>query len=396
MKKILPAIYRFLDHCLSLLILFLLFASVAVWNGKILGHDLSPVPSSPTADASLTDRPDANILRQLDIQPDQVSLERHDSATWEIIREDTHASLGYIVCTTPYARNVRGFAGKTPLYLYVSPELTLIQIAPGPHAETPSFYQKAFDGIVAQWKGKRQDEWNTFEVDAVTGATYTSLSLIQNIRNSLDAFTTHRTLWHQAPAIGWWRTVTVAGVLLLSFIAARNNRRHRLIRPLMLLLNVLVLGFWCGQFLSLSLLRGWITDGMDPLLNLPLLCILGVALLTSFFTHKRHYCTWVCPLGSLQSLAALLPLPKIKVNARTARFMTRLRIGAFGLLMTILWLGLGQTLLDYEPFTVFMLQSALPAVCILAGIIVVSSCFVPCLWCRALCPMGTLLDLSEK
>lgn len=49
-----------------------------------------------------------------------------------------------------------------------------------------------------------------------------------------------------------------------------------------LVLNVVVLGFWCGQFLSLSLLRGWIANGFDPIIYLPTLIILATAVLMPF------------------------------------------------------------------------------------------------------------------
>ena len=75
--------------------------------------------------------------------------------------------------------------------------------------------------------------------------------------------------------------------------------------------------------------------------------------------------------------------------------MGRIRFGVFALLMLLLWTGMGAAVLDYEPFTAFMVTTASPAVMALAAVFVVASCFVPKLWCRCVCPMGSLLDLSE-
>lgn len=396
MKKNKNKILNTLDHCLSLLIVFLLLSSISVWGGKFLGKDILNADNAPQSQSAANDTPDDDVLAALNLNPAAITMVQRDSATWQIVSKQDKKDLGHIVHTAPYARDIIGFAGATPLYIYVSPEQQILQIAPGKNEETPGFYRRAYEGIIPHWIGQDLEHGKDLEVDAVSGATYTSNALIHNVKNTLDFCTAHHTTVHKAPGIGWLRTAAVCLVLVLGLVAAKFNRRNRYIRPVMLTLNVLVLGFWCGQFLSLSLLRGWVTNGLDPLLSLPAVAILAVTILTSFFSHKHHYCTWVCPLGSLQSLSAMLPLPKIKVSAKVAKFMNRLRFYAFCILMAVLWLGLGGTVLDYEPFTAFMLDSALPAVSILAAMIVISSCFIPNLWCRALCPMGSLIDLSEK
>ena len=396
MKQFKTSIRRILDHCLSLLIVFLLLSSMAAWSGKLLGRDISG--SSTKVEHNKATDPSVNpaILSQLGLEPSLIQLTPRDSAIWTLTRQTDDEIIGYLISTTPYAPDVQGFAGPTPLYIYVSADHTIERITAGENAETPSFFDRAYEGIIPTWIGQDIDHCKELNVDAVSGATYTSNALIQNMRRALDSYSLEYKTWDKAPAIGWVRTVAVWAVLLLSLFAVRLNRRYRFFRPIMLLLNVIVLGFWCGQFLSLSLLRGWVSNGLDPLLNLPAVSLLVVAVFTSFVSHKHHYCSWVCPLGSLQTLTTLLPLPKIKVGPQVARFMSRLRFGLFCLLMTTLWLGFGSFILDYEPFTAFMLDAALPLVWVLAGLIVVTSCFIPHLWCRAFCPVGSLLDLSEK
>ena len=73
----------------------------------------------------------------------------------------------------------------------------------------------------------------------------------------------------------------MALVLLLGVWAAWKGRGKRWVRLGVLLFNVGVLGFWCGQFLSLSLLHGWIANGTDPLAFLATLLMLGVAVVAS-------------------------------------------------------------------------------------------------------------------
>lgn len=76
--------------------------------------------------------------------------------------------------------------------------------------------------------------------------------------------------------------------------------------------------------------------------------------------------------------------------------MSRVRMGVLSLLLLLLWTGVGGFLLNYEPFTFFAYQSVPPVVMVLGSLFVVASCFVPNLWCKACCPVGALLDLSDK
>lgn len=150
--------------------------------------------------------------------------------------------------------------------------------------------------------------------------------------------------------------------------------------------------------IPLSLLRGWITSGVDPLLYLPTVLVLLTALLLPLFGRKRHYCNWVCPYGSLQELVGRLPVPKIPVSPKAFRVMSKIRFGVLITLLFYLYIGFAHhfTVLDYEPFSAFQPSAAPLAVIILAGSFVVLSMFVPKLWCRCFCPLGSLLDLSEE
>ena len=55
-----------------------------------------------------------------------------------------------------------------------------------------------------------------------------------------------------------------------------------------------------------------------------------------------------------------------------------------------------MTVLEYEPFSAFMVVTAAPAVMILAGIFVVLGIFIPHPWCQCCCPVGAVLNLAEK
>lgn len=390
-------IVRTLKHAVSLLVVFLLLAATAVWTGRLLGHDIgAPQTASVRLNEGVTPPADEQ-LQALKLDAENFMLVPRDSASWTVINEADGAACGVVLSSVPYAGEVQGFAGPTPIYIYIDGEGKVRATALAENAETPDFMSRAAAGTLSHWCGLTPEAGKDLHVDAVTGATYTSKALVQNMQLTLAAYTAARTADVTVePVIGWPRTVAVWVVLLLGMISAWRFRGKKWLRIVVLALNVGVLGFWCGQFLSISLLRGWISNGLDPVAYLPTVSVLAVAVLLPFAGRHRHYCTWVCPFGSLQELAGRLPFPKIHCTQKTYKMMGVVRMVVLSVLLVLLWTGMGGALLDYEPFMAFVPEVALPAVIVLAAVFVVASCFVPNVWCKTFCPVGALLDMADK
>lgn len=387
-----PSLHRVLSRMLSLLIIFLMLSAAAVWTRHLYGRPIGQQSAQPPTTSRM---PPATLLKALQLDADNVQLIVCDSASWQVVSKENQ-QLGTLISSAPYASQVKGFAGPTPLFLFLDTSGKIQAITSEENAETPHFFRRAQESLLPHWLGLTAEAGANLQVDAVSGATFSSRAIIENIRQTLQARAVAQQQTGQTPVIGWGRTAAVLSVLLFGIFTAWRLRGNRMARLVVLVLNVGVLGFWCGQFLSLSLLRGWIAHGLDPLAYLPTLAVLFIALLLPFLGKKHYYCTWVCPFGSLQELTARLPLPKIQVSPSVYRWMKRIRWTALALLLLLLWTGLGGFLLDYEPFTAFLVTTVSPVVLILGALFILSSCFVPRLWCHSLCPMGALLDLSDQ
>lgn len=392
MQKNIDKYIPLFERLLSLLIVFLLLAGTVVWSGKIFGRQIGTSAANDSVTTTIA-APDAEELLQLGLQ--EAQLEAVDSAAWEVTDKEG-VVLGTIVSTAPYAKDVTGFAGPTPLYLFLSPDNIVKAVASADNAESPDFFRKASNGIFAQIVGLSTIDAQGKRVDAVTGATFSSNAIIANVKQTLsERAKANQKKVKTKPTIGWGKTCAVAAVLLLGILASWRLRGIKPVRLAILILNVSITGFWCGQFLSVSMLRGWIQNGLDPILYLPAVLMLLVAIVMPFFKHPHHHCLWVCPFGSLQELAYYLPLPKVRVSKPVFKLMRLTRTLALALLLLMLWMGIGASVLDYEPFTAFMLSTATPAVLVLATLFIIASIFIPHPWCRCLCPMGTLLEFSE-
>lgn len=390
LKKLLPTIERLF----SLMVVFLMLSATTLWTGRFLGKEWGTHEETVSVEQAVTESPTKEQLSDLGIE-DKLLVPR-DSASWYVYTPAKDKKLGILLSSAPYSRDVVGFAGATPLYIFLDGNNKVKGITPGENLETGSFFHRASEGILHHWYNLPADEALALEVDAVTGATYSSHALIENTRNALAAYTSSVNVDNSKPVIGWVRTIAlfiVMGIGIFASYRLRGNKKWRLV---VLVLNVGVTGFWCGQFLSVSILKGWIENGTHFVQYLPTLVMLAIAILMPYLGRPNHYCTWVCPYGSLQELAWFLPVPKVKIGAKMYRIMSYIRTGVLMVLMLMLWMGYGVFLLDYEPFSAFIFTTAAPAVIVLAAAFVILGIFIPHPWCRCLCPVGALLNLAEE
>lgn len=88
--------------------------------------------------------------------------------------------------TTKLGADVIGFNGPTPVEISVYKGV-ITQIKALPNQESPRYLQTVLDsGLLGKLVGKTVEEAKDTELDAVTGATYTSEAMIKNIRLGLE------------------------------------------------------------------------------------------------------------------------------------------------------------------------------------------------------------------
>ena len=93
------------------------------------------------------------------------------------------------VNTTTLGAKIIGYNGPTPLEISVfQGQITSIKALP--NQETPRYMQRVLEsGLLERLEGKTLEEAAQTQLDAVTGATFTSEAMIQNIRLGLEQAT---------------------------------------------------------------------------------------------------------------------------------------------------------------------------------------------------------------
>lgn len=347
---------------LSLLTCFLMLMAVSVVrDGKVLGHSLKNEPAVAKASS--------DTLR-------------------------TTADGTIIINTTYLAKDVTGFGGNVPLEVYVK-DGRIVNIKALPNHESPEFFGLA-SSLFSQWKGKTLDGAAAQKVDGVSGATFSSKAIIANMQRAIayaqkSAANDH---WYSRLDLSAKSLVALLVALMAAIIPLfYKNKTWRVIQQI---LNVGVLGFWCGSFVSYANLISFTSNGLDVLAMPVATVLLIVAFVYPLFGQRSYYCANVCPFGSLQEIVGHCVPYKVKMQPKTVRRLDVFRQVLWAVLMFCLWTGVWFGWVDYEPFSAFILQSASWAVIVLAGCFIVLSAVVPRPYCRFVCPTGTLLRMSQS
>ena len=371
----------FWARLLSLVVVVLILAAAAILrDGRILGHDLREAHEA-TAQKNDT----------LEVMPDGA----------------------FVVNTKPLAKDVQGYGGPVPLKIHIK-DGRVAAVEAEPNAESPDFFNRAKE-LLNHWQNKSVDEALAEEVDAVSGATFSSKAIIANMQRGL-AYAKQHGQWGEDGSVGALGTsaspieggsagaletsappiVALIAVLLGAVVPLfYNNRRLHLVQ---LAVNVVVLGLWTGTFVSytlfLRIFAGGVSLSAIGALAAPLLMLI-VALIYPLAGRSGHYCANVCPFGSAQELAGKLSRRKLRITPRVLKLLSVLRNLLWGVLMALLLTGTCTAWIDYELFTAFLYSSASVWVIVLAALFLVLSVWVPRPYCRFVCPTGALIKSVE-
>jgi uncharacterized protein with FMN-binding domain len=374
----------FVARLLSLVVVVLILAAAAILrDGRILGHDLREAH-------------EAKALKNdtLEVTPDGA----------------------FVVNTKALAKDVQGYGGPVPLKIHIK-DGRVAAVEAEPNAESPDFFNRAKE-LLNHWQNKSVDEALAEEVDAVSGATFSSKAIIANMQRGL-AYAKQHGQWGEDGSVGALETsappivgsggnsvgaletgaspIVALVVVLLGAVVPLfyNNRRLHLVQ---LAVNVVVLGLWTGTFVSytlfLRIFAGGVSLSTIGALAAPLLMLI-VALIYPLAGRSGHYCANVCPFGSAQELAGKLSRRKLRITPRVLKLLSVLRNLLWGVLMALLLTGTCTAWIDYELFTAFLYSSASVWVTVLAALFLVLSVWVPRPYCRFVCPTGALVKSVE-
>ncbi len=350
--------------------------------------------------------PDPATLEEVQrVFPTAASLKPDaDRSDWLHVLDSAGNPLGFVLRTSPFAENVRGYSGPTEALVALdNTRRTVLSVRLRSSYDTPEYVERVRndDDYLKSLAGRTIDDWasldfSTSGIEGVSGATQTSYGLAEGIRRRLNEEVSPRP--GAAPTSAWkprdlGLLAVVAGGLLLTLVPRLGGRRLRLLWQIIL---VAVFGFWLGDMLSISLVAGWSRSGLPTATAPGLVALAAVALIVPWTTRRQVYCHAICPHGAVQEWLGRAQ----RFHIRIPRPLNRI-LGWLPALLLTASLVLAITrprfnLAQLEPFDAWVLGAAAVVSFIVAIVGLVASVFIPQAYCRFGCPTGALLKLVRS
>ena len=93
----------------------------------------------------------------------------------------------YVVNSTTLAQDVEGYAGTTPVEVYIKKN-KIVKVEALKSQETPKYNAKVKKQMLPLYEGMNVKSGKVQDVDAVTGATFTSKAMHENISRAVDYY----------------------------------------------------------------------------------------------------------------------------------------------------------------------------------------------------------------
>jgi len=97
----------------------------------------------------------------------------------------------YVVNTTTLAEDVKGYIESTPVEIYIKGN-KIVKVVMLKNQETPKYNARVKNQMVPLYEGKKISKKSTVEVDGITGATFTSDAVKENVKRGLEYYWKHK------------------------------------------------------------------------------------------------------------------------------------------------------------------------------------------------------------
>jgi len=126
-----------------------------------------------------------------EVQPyfaDAAKTKAIDTAYYEV-KDAKGNNLGTVLFSSPYSDGIKGFNGPTPLLIALDAESRIKNVVLLENQETPHYAGLVVNGgLYDAWNGLTPDEALNKDVDAVSGATFTSNGVKKSLIARLKAY----------------------------------------------------------------------------------------------------------------------------------------------------------------------------------------------------------------
>lgn len=327
--------------------------------------------------------------------PDAVIYKKNKKGAYKVLKSHNE-ELGTLLNSCPFTNKIFGYAGRVPLLIGINQNRDIIGITLLENYESKeSINAINKNEFLNQWIKCDIDSLNNLKIDAVSGATITSNAIRNGINTRISAYL-NKDVTQKIAFIDMLKIIVPVALILFALISYFMSKELKKYRIILLVLNILVFGFWLGYSLSLFLYYNWIINGISFTVHLILICLFGFSIVLPLFFKKAFYCSYVCPLGCCQELCGKITKKKTKVNKPIVSLLKNIPPIILISIAFLLFIDINVNISIIEPFMAFNYQTAKVFTLVFAGTIITVSIFINKPWCNYLCPTGYLLELLRE
>ncbi len=293
-----------------------------------------------------------------------------------------------------------GYDGKILSAVVSDPQGNILGVTVLDNTETFTWMRKVERaGYIEEFAGRRVDDALVLgqDIDAVSGATFTSRGIADGVRQAAHAIAKTRLNLPIKPPAKESVTLSLQAVLALALwavvIIAAFLKRNKL-RWVTLIGGLVVLGLWTAQPLSFSGLAGLLLGRAPALDNAHLIwyTLIGGVLITLVAFGRNLYCYWLCPFGAVHELLAVATGGGLAPSRRIGRLLRGLRPVLVWAALVVVFLSRSPSAGSYEPFGTLFLLTGSGLSWGLLILVLVMGLISKRFWCLYLCPVGYSLD----
>ena len=108
----------------------------------------------------------------------------------QVLRKEKDGT--YVVNTTTLANDVDGYAGPTPVEVYIKKN-KIVKVVPLKMQDGPKYVAKVKNGMLTKYEGMKIEKKKALpKVDGVTGATFTSDAVRENVQRAVEYYQKHK------------------------------------------------------------------------------------------------------------------------------------------------------------------------------------------------------------
>lgn len=323
-----------------------------------------------------------------------VSIEENGKESSENI---TYYNDTLIINTSKIVSGIKGYAGSTHLEIHITPDGYISKVIPLKNLESPRFFKSLEKKrLYSQWIGLTPEEAIEKRVDAISGATVSSNAVIKTFKAGLQ-YALDNDVIPQNEIKEFFSIKNILAILvILIAVIVPIFAKNKVYRYIQLITNIIILGVWCGTFLSLSMIINFVSNGFNSIEILIPVLFITIAFILPLFNKKQHYCSWVCPYGASQEIIHSISPFKIKISNKSYKLLKAFQKILWTIIILILCFGIYSEIMDYEAISIFIINQVDVPILIIGSLFLLLSLFVKRPYCKFVCPTGYTLKLAEK